>query len=250
MTYTDTAKEAATKAAYNKKYREAHREKLKAYLKEYRTKNREKLAAKAKVNYYENHQAMLDAAKAYRAANPDKILAARKAYAETHREQIRERTNARAKTRRKENATYSRVYYRANREEVLKKGRVYNKKNAWRHRRNMLKREYGITPEQYNSMLDEQAFICAICGAPEFSSRHKTHLHVDHCHESGTVRLLLCSGCNTAIGLLKDDPALLRRAATYVEFFNYAMDTDQCPTQTKSRKPQVRNATENATRNG
>lgn len=53
-----------------------------------------------------------------------------------------------------------------------------------------------------------------ICNQPE---RQEILLSVDHDHISGHVRGLLCRNCNSAIGLLRDDPELIRRAANYVE---------------------------------
>lgn len=79
-------------------------------------------------------------------------------------------------------------------------------------RRNTLKREYGITPEQYDQMLVEQAGGCAVCGQPPNGKR----LHIDHCHTTGKIRGLLCSGCNRALGYLQDDPELLRVAIKYL----------------------------------
>lgn len=64
-------------------------------------------------------------------------------------------------------------------------------------RRGLLRREYGITLEQYLAMLAAQGGTCAIC---ETAPTEKKHLHVDHCHESGRVRALLCGACNTQLG--------------------------------------------------
>lgn len=83
-----------------------------------------------------------------------------------------------------------------------------------------LKRKYSITLEDYNSLFDAQGGVCAICHEPEFrrhqSGRLQT-LAVDHDHETHTVRGLLCSNCNVAIGYLNDDPELIRAAAAYLE---------------------------------
>lgn len=75
--------------------------------------------------------------------------------------------------------------------------------------------KYGITPEYYADLLDIQAGGCAICGALEEDQRDGV-LGVDHCHETGAVRGLLCENCNRAIGLLQDDPELLRMAIRYL----------------------------------
>lgn len=72
---------------------------------------------------------------------------------------------------------------------------------------------YGIDADEYDRLLRSQGGTCAICHqAPQDSP-----LVVDHCHTGGQVRGLLCSPCNTAIGLLKDNPSVITRAATYVE---------------------------------
>jgi hypothetical protein len=84
------------------------------------------------------------------------------------------------------------------------------------YRRYRLKSEYGITPELYEIMLAAQNKSCAICGSPSSGRWHST-LVIDHDHVSGRVRGLLCHHCNTLLGHAKDNPALLRSAAEYVE---------------------------------
>lgn len=81
-------------------------------------------------------------------------------------------------------------------------------------RRSHLKRKFGITPEQYEAMLAAQGGGCAICERPP---REDISLHVDHDHETGRIRGLLCFRCNNSLGDLDDDPALLRAALQYVE---------------------------------
>lgn len=71
---------------------------------------------------------------------------------------------------------------------------------------------YGLKPGEFGRMLEDQDGLCAICR----QSSEKT-LHVDHDHASGEVRELLCSACNLGIGKFKDDPALLRAAADYID---------------------------------
>lgn len=76
---------------------------------------------------------------------------------------------------------------------------------------------YGLTPEQYEAMLRSQGGVCAICGeAPSGRHTRDRRLVVDHCHGTGATRGLLCNRCNRAIGLLKDDAVLLRRAISYL----------------------------------
>ena len=76
-----------------------------------------------------------------------------------------------------------------------------------------LKRRYGITIDDYDAMLLAQSGGCAICGR---KSSSRGRLHVDHSHEFGYVRGLLCDSCNSGIGRFKDNSELLNRAAEYL----------------------------------
>jgi hypothetical protein len=83
------------------------------------------------------------------------------------------------------------------------------------YRRAELKRRFGISPEEYDSILAAQGGLCAICaGTP--GGRWKRFV-VDHDHATGMIRALLCSRCNTALGHAQDSPTLLRRMAAYLE---------------------------------
>lgn len=95
------------------------------------------------------------------------------------------------------------------------------KKNPIKHRRiqkkSHLKRCYGLSIEDWDKMFAGQRGRCAICGVHQ--SKLKKPLCVDHNHETGQVRELLCSGCNPAIGALGADYGtdLLQKAIEYVE---------------------------------
>lgn len=82
-----------------------------------------------------------------------------------------------------------------------------------------LKREYGITMDDYDRMHASQNGLCAICNGPGFTmgKRHKMLLVVDHCHATGHVRGLLCHNCNRALGLMHDSTSDLRAAIAYLE---------------------------------
>ena len=88
-------------------------------------------------------------------------------------------------------------------------------KRAANKRRTHLKRTYGITPEQFDEMYEAQGGKCFICGTDEPGGRHGM-LNVDHCHDSGDVRALLCDGCNRGLGHFKEDPDALISAAMYI----------------------------------
>lgn len=66
-------------------------------------------------------------------------------------------------------------------------------------------------------MLTEQEEKCRVCKTEFDLEDQNRKPHVDHCHNTGRVRGILCFTCNTAIGKMKDDPELLRRAADYLE---------------------------------
>lgn len=84
-----------------------------------------------------------------------------------------------------------------------------------------LQRKHGITLADYNKMLADQNGVCAICKRPETAIDKRSGkpyvLAVDHCHRSNQIRGLLCTGCNTSIGLFRDDPNIIRAAAAYLE---------------------------------
>lgn len=83
-------------------------------------------------------------------------------------------------------------------------------------RRYWLKTEYGLSLQGYNDILKSQNHKCAICGTDEVDA-FKGLLFVDHDHETGKVRGLLCHHCNTALGKFKDSTEILKQAIAYVE---------------------------------
>lgn len=105
---------------------------------------------------------------------------------------------------------YDNARYAANRKGIRERQRVYN-----------LMSRYGISEEEYEELLAAQGGACAICGATQgWMSSHDSgkpkRLAVDHSHESGKVRGLLCDRCNTVLGKTRDSPELLRKAAEYL----------------------------------
>lgn len=108
----------------------------------------------------------------------------------------------------KENPDYHREhnkqYYPKNRDRYLANKRKWS-----------LKSNYGLTEEDYANLLEVQDGCCAICNSDSPGDRWN-YFHVDHDHKTGTVRGLLCAKCNTAIGLLSEDPQVLLRALTYL----------------------------------
>lgn len=82
-----------------------------------------------------------------------------------------------------------------------------------RIRRHNLRRNYGMTTEAYDAMLDSQNYACACCGGANKDGRR---LAVDHCHGNGHIRGLLCSSCNAGIGMFRNDASILVKAIEYL----------------------------------
>ena len=76
---------------------------------------------------------------------------------------------------------------------------------------------YGMTLGQYEELLARQGGGCAVCGCKSPRGRHQGRFDIDHNHITQIVRGILCSHCNRAIGLLNDNPKVLRKAAHYLE---------------------------------
>lgn len=103
----------------------------------------------------------------------------------------------------------------SNPDKVKEINRKYRKSNpekvALKQRRCSLKRKYGITLDDYNSMLEAQGGRCAICGEEKAET-----LSVDHDHETGKVRGLLCAHCNHVVGFARDKIELLESTIRYL----------------------------------
>jgi len=98
--------------------------------------------------------------------------------------------------------------------------KVWKDNNPDKLRAMWIKQIYNLSWEDYEALLLNQKGVCAICEVPLKLHKGIEHLaevaHVDHCHTTGNVRGLLCSNCNTAIGLLKDSESLLKKAIKYL----------------------------------
>jgi hypothetical protein len=112
-------------------------------------------------------------------------------------------------------AAYDREYFSANSDRL--RAQAKNRYGATKHqvRVKQMRRMYDLTIAEYDAMRDAQDNQCAICGRHERDLNKR--LCVDHDHETGRVRGLLCNQCNSLLGRWNDDPAIARRAAAYLE---------------------------------
>jgi len=112
-------------------------------------------------------------------------------------------------------------YRKKHKEKYQQKAKEWKTKEPekyYRTLRNSKLKAYGITLEEYENMLKYQNGVCKICSKPETKGRgkDKATLAVDHCHDTGKVRGLLCSSCNRGLGFFGDSLLLLNKAADYL----------------------------------
>lgn len=88
-------------------------------------------------------------------------------------------------------------------------------------RKHHLKKQYGLTLEQYDEMVRRQSNLCAICESPQ---QVGPNLDVDHHHVNGYVRALLCHNCNVGIGFFDENIERLHVAAKYLEWHSDYFD--------------------------
>lgn len=91
-----------------------------------------------------------------------------------------------------------------------------------KYKSNCLKRTFGIDIDEYEKMLSNQSGVCKICNnvetaKPSNSNKTEKCLSVDHCHKTGKIRGLLCSFCNAALGMAKENKEILARMILYLE---------------------------------
>lgn len=129
-----------------------------------------------------------------------------------------------------------REWYRKNRDRALASNREWKKNNpdkikAASRRRHEKHRDrlngkrrfdkYGVTQEQYDEMVERQNGVCAICSSPPKAAKA---LSVDHDHNTGSVRGLLCDPCNLGLGLLGDSLQSLQAAVEYLGRWQEALE--------------------------
>jgi hypothetical protein len=172
------------------------KEKRREYETAYRLANRDKVRAREKARYLSNKEKQATYQKARYAKNRGVLLAKQKAYYNENKE---------------ERLAFANKYY-ADNWDKLKSMRVEQKD---RRRNRRILRVYGLSQDGYDALMKMQGGGCAICGTTEWKGWGGGC--VDHDHKTGAVRGILCFHCNSAIGLLKDNPKLVRAALDYLE---------------------------------
>jgi hypothetical protein len=112
---------------------------------------------------------------------------------------------------------YDKEYYHNHREKINKYNSEWQKNNRDKlrvtSRRYRLKKNFGLTEDQYNQLLEKQSGKCAIC---KVSNNSQKYFPVDHDHITGKVRGLLCISCNMALGKFRDSKEIVKAALDYL----------------------------------
>lgn len=121
------------------------------------------------------------------------------------------------KTKKNKLSTYCQVCSKVKERTKRKLQPHKTKLTDWQY---FLKKNYDITPEEYNRMLKSQNGVCAICGEPEIQidkrSNVKRRLAIDHDHKTGEIRGLLCIRCNVFVGRIDNNPTVLQSVIHYL----------------------------------
>ena len=178
------------------------------------------IAAEHKAKRDANHAEYLERERVWRAGNAE----ARRAYQRQYRAEHLDERRAWHKQ-------YSqRPSVKEHRKEVIKqyqakhgatiklKRAEWYQREAERVRMKVQVSARGITTETYQAMLSAQNGLCAVCCRPETAkvNGRRRALAIDHCHETNRVRGLLCTNCNSALGLLADDPVRITALLSYL----------------------------------
>ena len=98
-----------------------------------------------------------------------------------------------------------------------------NQQTRERHRaagrKASLKLRYGLTEDAVKAMMEAVGNCCEICDKPLLFTSNNTadSAHIDHCHDTGNIRGILCSRCNSGLGFFDDKEYLVKKALTYLE---------------------------------
>jgi hypothetical protein len=189
---------------YNKKYRQEHHQEAIEYGRNYYAKNKDKI---------------LEQQRLYREKNKEKIASKFKEYYDKNREK-RIRYTKEWEDRNIEHVNAYRINFRKNNREKLRaQSKEYRKTHKQEERNRSIKRFHGLSPEEYESILNSQGGVCAICQKDQWNSKGP---NVDHDHLTGNIRGILCNGCNTALGLIKENSDTAIAMAEYIKKHNAA----------------------------
>lgn len=146
----------------------------------------------------------------------------KKEYYLVNREDILNKARNRSKTNKAKKKEYNIEYRIKNREKLLLKDKEKYIKNKDKNKDRLLRKCFGISLDDYLLMFNNQNGLCKICNKPETAKQVNSEavrmLAVDHDHDTGKIRSLLCSRCNLALGQFNDDIVILESAIEYLKY--------------------------------
>lgn len=147
----------------------------------------------------DNKNRISDRNKMYRKNNKDKLNMYSKIWRLENKDRIKE---------------YQKKWELDNKQILSEQSKKYYENHKEQYRRSHMRRFYGITLEEFNKILDKQDNKCKIC---KNNFKNSKDTHIDHCHETGKIRDLLCADCNKMIGTAKENVEILKEAIKYLE---------------------------------
>lgn len=141
-------------------------------------------------------------------------------WAKKNGEKIKGYAKKRYQKNKEKKAIYQKEWREKNREHVVK---YYTEKNKTDKAKDgkyasKLKKNFGLSLDDYNKMFEVQSGRCKICNRHQSELRYR--LGVDHNHATGQIRGLLCSACNTLIGRINEDSNIARAMVKYIDEYN------------------------------
>jgi len=173
----------------------------------------------------------------------ERIKAHNKAYYEANREKVLERMRSNYDKERK--AEIAKRHYEKHKDAILERNKKWREDNKeklasidknWRSlpvnilktREGRILKTYNISLEELSEMIDSQRGCCKICGKSLIDPDSNRNYDIDHNHETGKVRGLLCTKCNTALGLMFEDIKALEAMITYIKQNTEPVFDDVC----------------------
>ena len=150
----------------------------------------------------------------YRAANKDRLNQTKMEWSRKNPEKITQYRKTDYWNNREARKASVAEYRRRNPHKAREWGATFRRKNPEYERDRSLRR-YGLSPEKFSEMFESQGGVCKVCQKPQPPPKR---LFVDHCHDTGKVRGLLCQWCNSMLGYVRDgDPNLLLAGKRYLD---------------------------------
>ena len=184
------------------------KEEKQQYNRAYYKKNREACKAQARADYHQNKAERKLTQKKYRMSNKPLLASKNNAWRAANKEWIEDY-----------NSEYMPEWYLKNKERCRAKGYDWHHRNKEHYNLVRTERRFGLELGGYTALLTTQNNKCAICAVDYDLYRKATRKRfaVDHCHITGNNRGLLCSNCNTALGLIQDSTTSLSNAIGYLQ---------------------------------